>query len=145
MITRRLLVRIVTEIKKIMDEKDVSSRELEDMCKKNGFPTVTRSKILRAFYVGNGKQFFLNSTDTTIEAVLTSLGYTGDDVIDRIVKTDNHVEVSCNVSNEIREFVQNQEAVPYLKMAYTQFKLNQAKIEFEKIRNEMQEQIRIDV
>ena len=141
MVTRRLLVRIVTEIRKIMTERGISSRELADLCAKKGFNTVTRSKILRAFYVTEGRQFFLNNTDDTIEAALTVLGYTGDDLLKRIFEKDEnivYVQNETELPQEVINFIRTKEAEPYLKLAYAQYKNMLAQKELENIQREIE-------
>ena len=137
-VTRRLLLRIVTEIKTLMEEKELSSRELAEMCNEKGFEGVTRSKILRAFYTGENRQFFLNNTDDTIEAVLTTLGYTGEDILDRILQKDNEVnDVVERTPVEIINFVKDKKSIPYLKMAYAEYKLNGAREEYERLKKQI--------
>lgn len=134
----RLMIRIVSEIKKIMDEKHLSSRDLEAICEKHGFKGVTRSKIIRAFYTGEGRQFFLNSTDDTINAVLTSLGYTGDDILKRLLYGNLELANGDGTFNkELREFLKNDNFIPYLKLAYAQCKADETKKELEKIQEQL--------
>lgn len=143
MVTKRLLIRIVSEIKKIMSERKMSSRELAELCEKKGFTGVTRSKILRAFYVEDGRQFFLNNTDDTIEAALTVLGYTGDDVLKRILDEDNdiiNVHVTSNLPQEIVNFIRSTEAEPYLKLAYAQYKNVKAQEELKMLQEKILQQ-----
>ncbi len=137
MVTSRLLIRIMSEIKSIMEEKELSSRELSYMCEKKGHPEVTRSKILRAFYVGEGKQNFLNSTDDTIEGVLDALGYTGEDILMRILKKDCDPkevpeEPQSNFPEEIIDFISKDEALPYLELSYAQYNKVRAEQEYER-------------
>lgn len=138
MVTRRLLIRIVSEIRKIMQEKELSSRQLSEMCEKKGYPGATRSKILRAFYITDGRQNFLNNTDDTIEATLDTLGYTGDDILNRILDEDNdiiNVFHQTGLPQEVINFIRKPEAEPYLRLAYAQYKNNMAKKEMEEIQN----------
>lgn len=145
MVTRRLLLRIVTEIKTLMEEKELSSRELAEMCNKRGFEGVTRSKILRAFYTGENRQFFLNNTDDTIEAVLTTLGYTGEDILDRILRKDNKVnDVVERTPVEIIDFVRDKKSIPYLKMAYAEYKLNGAREEYERLKEQIARDVKTE-
>ena len=137
MVTNRLLVRIVTEIRKIMIERGVSSRQLEKMCNNLGYP-VTRSKILRAFSVENAKQSFLNNTDDTIEATLIAFGCTGEDILNRILHEDdlfNFDPLQSHLSDDLIAFVNSPEAVPYLKLAYAQYKAKLAKKEIEDLQH----------
>ena len=138
MVTRRLLIRIVSEVRKIMQEKELSSRQLSEMCDKKGYHGVTRSKILRAFYVTDNRQNFLNNTDDTIEATLDTLGYTGDDILNRILDEDNdiiNVFHQTELQQEVINFIRKPEAEPYLRLAYAQYKNNMAKKEMEEIQN----------
>lgn len=140
MVTKRLLLRIVSEIKTIMEEKGLSSRELSEMCNKAGYDAVTRSKILRAFYITEGRQFFLNNTDDTIEAVLSTLGYTGDDVLKRILDKDNdltNVFHETDLPQEVINFIRSKEAEPYLKLAYAQYQNVEAKKKLEELKKQI--------
>ena len=140
MVTRRLLIRIVTEIKTIMVERGLSSRQLAELCNEKGYDKVTRSKILRAFYVENKKQFFLNNTDDTIEGVLATLGFTGDDVLHRILeddKEDTNPFKNSGLSEEVIEFIQNKEAEPYLRLAYAQYQNKKVQAELERLQKEI--------
>lgn len=139
MVTKRLMLRIVKEIKKIMEEQRLSSRKLTDLCNQTGHKT-TRSKILRAFYTDEGKQFFLNNTDDTIEAVLSTLNLSGDDILKRILDEDNnitHIVSQTELPQEIINFIRTKEAEPYLKLAYAQYKKAEAQKEVERIQNEI--------
>lgn len=140
MVTRRLLVRIVEEIRRVFGERGISSRELSELCGKHGYDKITRSKILRAFYVEEGRQFFLNNTDDTIEGVLDVLGVTGDDILERILKEDNDPTKEIpgtNLPQEVIEFIKTKEAEPYLKLAYAQYKTQQNKKELERLQQEI--------
>lgn len=140
MVTRRLLVRIVTEIKTIMVERGLSSRQLAELCNENGYDKVTRSKILRAFYVESNKQFFLNNTDDTIEGVLSTLGFTGDDVLHRILeedKEDPNPFKNSGLPEEVINFIQTKEAEPYLQLAYAQYKNMKIKKEMQRLQEKI--------
>lgn len=138
----RLLLRVVSEIRQIMLEKRLSSRELEEACKKKGFKKVTRSKIIRAFYIEEGRQFFLNNTDDTIEGVLAATGYTGNDILKRLLNEGNRNFVrdgEGTLPREISDWAKTKEAEPYLKLAYAQYKRAQADKEYERLRKELLE------
>lgn len=142
MVTRRLLIRIAKEIRQIMEEKGLSSRQLSEMCEKKGYKDVTRSKILRAFYVDEGRQFFLNNTDDTIEGVLDTLGYTGDDILKRILDKDNdivNIFHQTELPQEVINFLRSKEAEPYIRLAFAQYKSDKIKKELEVLRKQLQE------
>ena len=136
----RILLRIMDEIRRVMIEKRLSSRELSERCQKLGYTKVTRSKIIRALYLSPGRQYFLNNTDDTIEGVLAALGYTGDDILKRVLATEERLKIRRSedtLPKEIADFIKTKEAEPYLKLAYAQYKKVQAQRELERLQKEL--------
>ena len=80
--------------------------------------------IYRTFYTKDDAQYFLNSADDTIEAVLTVLGITSEDLMQSIISKEE--ETYPDEIKEIMEFVRKPESMPYLKLAYAQYKVNVA-------------------
>jgi len=130
MFNRKPLMLIVKEIERIMRERDYSIRSLEQELDRCGYGDITRGKIYRTFYTKDGRQFFLNSADETIEAVLTVLGLTSEDIMKNIVGGEKQYTGELK---EIMEWTKTQEAEPYLKLAYTKYKAKQMEIEAERI------------
>ena len=124
MYNRRPLLLIIKEIEKRIKEKDFSVRSLEWELNERGFKNINRGKIYRTFYTKDDAQYFLNSADDTIEAVLTVLGITSEDLMQSIISKEE--ETYPDEIKEIMEFVRKPESMPYLKLAYAQYKVNVA-------------------
>lgn len=124
MYNRRPLLLIIKEIEKRIKEKDFSVRSLEWELSQRGFNNINRGKIYRTFYTKDDAQYFLNSADDTIEAVLTVLGITSEDLMQSIISKEE--ETYPDEIKEIMEFVRKPESMPYLKLAYAQYKVNVA-------------------
>lgn len=122
MYNRRPLLLIIKEIEKRIKEKDFSVRSLEWELNERGFKNINRGKIYRTFYTKDDAQYFLNSADDTIEAVLTVLGITSEDLMQSIISKEE--ETYPDEIKEIMEFVHKPESMPYLKLAYAQYKVN---------------------
>ena len=122
MYNRRPLLLIIKEIEKRIKEKDFSVRSLEWELNERGFKNINRGKIYRTFYTKDDAQYFLNSADDTIEAVLTVLGITSEDLMQSIISKEE--ETYPDEIKEIMEFVRKPESMPYLKLAYAQYKVN---------------------
>ena len=120
MFNRKPLMSIIKEIERLIKEKKYTIRSLEQELDRAGYDEITRGKIYRTFYTKDGRQFFLNSADETIEAVLTVLGITSEDVMRNIIHEDDMVYTG--ELKEIMDWVHRPEAEPYLKLAYAQYK-----------------------
>jgi len=135
MYNRRPLLTIVKAIERKIKERDYSIRSLEQELDKKGYDKITRGKIFRTFYTKDGRQFFLNSADDTIEAVLDVLGMTAEDVMRDILQREEN-EYPEDVK-EIFKFARKPEALPYLRLAYAQYKAREAELEVERIKEEL--------
>lgn len=135
MFNRRPLMLIIKEIENKIKEKEFSVRSLEYELDKRGYKEINRGRIYRTFYIKEGAQSFLNGTDDTIEGVLTVLGITSEDLMRDIIRREesNYPEDV----KEIMEFVRKPEAIPYLKLAYAQYRAKQAALEVERIEKEL--------
>ena len=81
MTTRRPLMLIVKEITRRLKSRGYSIRGLEKDLKEIGFDDINRGKLIRLFYTSDkNQQDFLNNCDDTIEAVLTLLNITEEDL-----------------------------------------------------------------
>ena len=131
--TRRPILEVVREISRRLKLKGYSIRRVEADLKKIGINNINRGKIIRLFYVsGKNNQDFLNNADDTIEAVLTLLDLTSQDIYQTLL------EQSTEYDTEMINFIQNPEAVPYLKQAYSQYKADKLESEIK----QLQEQIK---
>jgi len=128
---RKPLMTIIKEIERIIKEKKYTVRSLEQELDRAGYDEITRGKIYRTFYTKDGRQFFLNSADETIEAVLTVLGLTSEDIMRNIVNKDN--SIYTGELKEIMDWANKPEAEPYLKLAYAQYKKKLMELEVERI------------
>ena len=135
MFNRRPLMLIIKEIESRIKEKEYSVRSLEYELDKRGYKNINRGRIFRTFYTKEGAQAFLNGADDTIEGVLTVLGTTSEDLMrDIICKEESKYPEEIR---EIMEFIKKPEALPYLKLAYAQYKAKQAELYVEKIEREL--------
>ena len=114
MYNRRPLLMIIKEIENKIKEKEFSVRSLEWELDRHGFKNINRGKIYRTFYTKDDGQYFLNSADDTIEAVLTILGLTAEDLMREIIKKEE--DKYPEDIKEIMEFVHSPESLPYLKL-----------------------------
>ena len=132
MYNRRPLLMIIKEIENKIKEKEFSVRSLEWELDRHGFKNINRGKIYRTFYTKDDGQYFLNSADDTIEAVLTILGLTAEDLMREIIKKEE--DKYPEDIKEIMEFVHSPESLPYLKLAYAQYKANIAQDNVKRLR-----------
>lgn len=132
MYNRRPLLMIIKEIENKIKEKEFSVRSLEWELDRHGFKNINRGKIYRTFYTKDDGQYFLNSADDTIEAVLTILGLTAEDLMREIIKKEENKYPED--IKEIMDFVHSPESLPYLKLAYAQYKANIAQDNVKRLR-----------
>ena len=132
MYNRRPLLMIIKEIENKIKEKEFSVRSLEWELDRHGFKNINRGKIYRTFYTKDDGQYFLNSADDTIEAVLTILGLTAEDLMRTIIKKEE--DKYPEDIKEIMDFVHSPESLPYLKLAYAQYKANIAQDNVKRLR-----------
>ena len=131
--TRRPILEVVREISRRLKLRGYSIRRVEADLKKIGITNINRGKIIRLFYVSEkNNQDFLNNADDTIEAVLTLLDLTSQDIYQTLL------EQCTDYNTEMIDFIQTPEAVPYLKQAYNQYKADKLESEIK----QLQEQIK---
>ena len=131
--TRRPILEVVREISRRLKLRGYSIRRFEADLKKIGITNINRGKIIRLFYVSEkNNQDFLNNADDTIEAVLTLLDLTSQDIYQTLL------EQCTDYNTEMIDFIQTPEAVPYLKQAYNQYKADKLESEIK----QLQEQIK---
>lgn len=131
--TRRPILEVVREISRRLKLKGYSIRRVEADLKKIGITNINRGKIIRLFYVSEkNNQDFLNNADDTIEAVLTLLDLTSQDIYQTLL------EQCTEYDTEMINFIQSPEATPYLKQAYNQYKADKLEGEIK----QLQEQIK---
>lgn len=136
MYRRRPVREIVDKIRELIKEKNYGALSLANKIQSLGISEdVNRGRIERAFYSGQSKLSYIASLDETIEAVLTVFGLTNEDLYNMLL--DNPPEIKFDLGDEMLEFVNNPEAVPFLKNALTQYKIHKAEQEIEKLRKEL--------
>lgn len=145
---RRPLMLIVKEITHNLKQHGYSIRALENDLANKGCGDISRGKLIRLFYTSEkNQQAFLNSTDDTIEAVLTLLNITSKDLFSSIMNQyykENNIYQHFEDNEELKnkkgfiEFLKNPDAMPYLKRAYKQYTQDQIREELEQIRKELE-------
>jgi hypothetical protein len=134
--SRRPVEQILKDIKRRMEKRKLGSVALSDLIEAtDGCKKVGRGKIDRLFYPGINRSVYVDTIDDTLESILTVFGITIEDVFDSILgraKKDLSEE-----EMEIHEFVNNPEAIPYIKIAMKQYKIKKAQEEIERLQKEM--------
>ena len=131
---RRPVSRITREIYKIIKEKNYSIRSISDKAQKLGYDYMNRGVVNRNFYEGVDKQLFITKLDDYIEAILAVVGLTSDDLFERLL---TNTEINPSIPKEISNFVNNEEALPYIKIAYIQYKKDKLEKELQALKTEV--------
>ncbi len=131
---RRPIEKIVLEVYKIIKEKNYSLRSISEKARSAGFEYMNRGVVGRNFYEGADKQLFIKKLDDYIEAILTVTGFTNEDLFKRIIRPDLLDE---GIQEEIVAFIRNPKALPYIKMAYIQYKKDKLEEELRKLKSEI--------
>ena len=130
MYNRRPIMDIMSLIHSIIKEKGYSARSMSESMEALGFES-NRGKIDRAFYSGKDKQVYIQNLDDTIEGVLAVFGMTAEDLYEILLKKER--ESIPDELQEIVAFTRKPEAIPYLKLAYAQYKAKKASQEVERM------------
>ena len=131
---RRPIGKIVAEVYKIIKERNYSIRSIADKAQEIGFKYMNRGVVDRNFYEGAEKQLFIKKLDDYIEAILTVVGLTNEDLFKRAIEE----EITDGIINrDIIRFVRNPESLPYIKMAYIQYKKDKLEEELQNIKSEI--------
>ena len=137
MYNRRPLNAIFDVIRKEIKDKNWSILRFADEAQKRGFDKITRGKVQRTFWPEQGANSYINHLDDYIECALTIIGLTTDDVLNKVIQTDRR-GIPKDLLDVI-EWSRRPEALPYLKLAHAQFKLDEAKREAEQVKKEIEE------
>ena len=130
---RRPIMPIVKEVTRRLKLNNYSIRRIESDLKQAGISDISRGKLIRLFYTSEkNNQDFLNSVDDTIEAVLNLLGITSKDLYQSLL------DQYRGNTTEMSRFIQDPDAMPYLKEAYNKYKADK----LEKQIQELQDQIK---
>ncbi len=131
---RRPVSKVVTEVYKIIKEKNYSIRSISDKAQRAGFDYMNRGVVGRNFYEGAEKQLFIKKLDDYIEAILTVTGFTNDDLFKRIIRPEL---LDSGIQEEIALFIRNPDSLPYIKMAYIQYKKDKLEEELRNLKLEI--------
>ena len=137
MYNRRPLNAIFEVIRKEIKTKNWSILRFADEAQKRGFDNITRGKVQRTFWPDEGANSYINHLDDYIECALTIIGLTSDDILNKVIQTDRR-GIPKDLLDVI-EWSRRPEALPYLKLAYAQFKLDEATREANRIKKEIEE------
>ena len=131
---RRPVEKVVREVSKIIKEKNYSIRSISEKAQSIGFEYMNRGVVGRNFYEGAEKQLFIKKLDDYIEAILTVTGFTNDDLFKRIIRPDI---LETGIQEELALFVRDPVSLPYIKMAYIQYKKDKLEEELRSLKSEM--------
>ena len=131
---RRPVSMITKEIYKIIKERNYSIRSISDDAQKLGYEYMNRGVVNRNFYEGADKQLFVTKLDDYIEAILAVVGLTSEDLFERLITNQN---ISPAIPKEISNFLNEEDALPYIKMAYIQYEKDKLEKELQAIRTEI--------
>ena len=132
--SRRPVGKVITEVYKIIKEKNYSIRSISEKAQSIGCDYMNRGVVGRNFYEGADKQLFIKKLDDYIEAILTVTGLTNDDLFRRIIRGDIENEM---IQRDVIGFINNPESIPYIKMAYIQYKRDKLEEELRDLKLKM--------
>lgn len=134
MSTRRPIMKIVKEVTRKLRLKGYSIRKIEEELLNLGFNNINRGKLIRTFYTSNkNQQEYLNSVDDTIEAVLTWLDLTEEDLFISLLDQSSE----SRIPKDISDFIRDPDGMIYLREAYKKYKADKLEKEIEAIREQI--------